>query len=164
MERFTEAIIQSVDSGIWFGALSLSLMLPDVCASLETPKAQNGERYRRWFRKWLQPRYTINIPVVGEQVFFSAENAWKLRNSFLHAGNGEIKQTADALRKFHFTEPPGNGNIVHLNIINDVLQLQIDKFCEEVVGAVMDWNESCSNDQEIQSRKTLLLGVHSIYK
>ncbi|RUI05497.1 hypothetical protein IPC444_08905 [Pseudomonas aeruginosa] len=70
MERFTEAIIQSVDSGIWFGALSLSLMLPDVCASLETPKAQNGERYRRWFRKWLQPRYTINIPVVGEQVFF----------------------------------------------------------------------------------------------
>lgn len=160
MDRFTKAISDALDAENWFAALSLSLMLPDICGSLETPRAQNGERYKRWYTQWIQPVYTTIFSGSTPYVFLTADDCWQLRCSYLHAGNGEIK-TKNTLDSFHFIEPPGNGNVVHRNQIGGVLQLQIDVFCRDFIDAVARWDSSVISDADIQARKKLLLGMHT---
>lgn len=159
MDRFTKAISDALDADNWFAALSLSLMLPDICGALETPSAGNGERYKRWFTQWIQPTYTISV-AGSPHTFLTAADCWQLRCSYLHAGNGEIKTKA-TLDSFHFIQPPGNGNVVHRNQSGGVLQLQIDVFCRDFIDAVMRWDHSTRTDQNIQDRKKLLLGMHT---
>ena len=43
MERFTTSIEGSLRTGNWFAALFLALALPDICAALEQPTAQETE-------------------------------------------------------------------------------------------------------------------------
>jgi hypothetical protein len=57
--------------------------------------------------------------------------------------------------------PPGNGNTVHRNMINNTLQLQVDKFCIEIADAVDKWAASVTGDNEIQERMKSLLMIHN---
>src|SRR5271165_6119178 len=41
----------------WYAGLVLTLMLPDVCAALESNNGMSsGERYKAWFDAWLQTK------------------------------------------------------------------------------------------------------------
>jgi hypothetical protein len=163
MKRFTDAVVRSVETQNWFSAIALALTLPDICGALETPREQNGVRYKRWFKQWMEPTYSVVIPVIGPHVFLSADNCWALRCSYLHAGNGEIRpgNIQSALESFHFIEPPHNGRTIHMNKVGEVLQLQVDKFCDEMIAAVEEWQGYVAGDLEIEARRQELLQVHS---
>lgn len=156
--------MRSVETQNWLSAISLTLTIPDICGALETPNARNGVRYKRWFTEWMEPNYTIVLPKIGPHVFLSADNCWALRCSYLHAGSTEIRpQNIElALRAFHFIEPPNNGNIVHMNQLADgLLQIQSDKFCEEMITAVKEWQACIKDKPEIQARMSKLLQIHN---
>ena len=57
MERFATSIESSLNSQNWFAALFMALALPDICAALEEPNRPVGERYKDWFKRYLQPAY-----------------------------------------------------------------------------------------------------------
>jgi hypothetical protein len=165
MKRFTESLRSSVANGDWYVALSTALTLPDVCGRLIDPAISSGKRYPTWFKQWMEPGYTSVLPEIGEHVFLRGEDCYALRCSYLHEGGGDItnQKARKALDKFHFIVPPGRGNSVHRNQLNNLdntLQLQVDLFCLEIADAVDAWAESVAGNCEIQSRMSSLLVIH----
>ena len=162
MKRFTDSLRSAVANGDWYVALSAALTMPDVCGRLVDPTVPSGKRYPAWFKIWMEPDYTRNMPHIGLHIFLTGEDCYALRCSYLHEGGADITQqrARKALDDFHFIFPPGNGNSIHRNKINNTLQLQVDEFCIEIADAVDKWADSVSTDQAIQGRMSSLLKIH----
>lgn len=152
MERFTNAIREAVKNENWFASLFLALCMPDICAAIETPQNNNvGERYKRWFNENLA---TIYSPI------FSADDCYYFRCSCLHQGLDIHAKLAHD--RIHFITPPTNNIIIHCNMLNNVLQMQIDIFCQDVTSAVDSWYENIiKKDKKMQSRIDGLIKIHN---
>lgn len=161
MKRFTESLRSSVRNRDWYTALTSALTLPDVCGRLATPEKKSSVRYPAWFQQWLAPAYTFEMS-RGVRCFLSGDDCYALRCSYLHEGGSDISGQAaqKALDNFHFVSPIP-GSVVHKNLIDNTLQLQVDLFCLEMADAVDRWAGSVANDPDIQSRMKSLLIIHS---
>ena len=162
MNRFTCSIRRSIETKDWYGALMISLTLPDICGKLETPNEGSKARSIRWLKAWLEPLYTKQIGADGqEHVFLSAEDCYALRCSFLHEGISNIEEQSarKALEDFHFIMPHP-GMHIHCNQSGNALQLQVDVFCNEVADTVDKWAGSALSNQEVQKRMSSLIIIH----
>ena len=149
MKEFTNAIRKAVITQNWFGALFLSLCIPDICASIETPDESNGVRYKRWFND------NFKKFVPG----FSADDAWYFRCSCLHQGIDT--DTRMTYGRIHFITPPPRHNIVHCNNLGGVLQMQIDVFCSDMADVVDSWYRNISSkDQDMELRVQGLIKIY----
>lgn len=162
MERFFTSIEKSIAAQDWYGALSTALTIPDIAGKLEKPEEKSvGIRYKQWYRNWLQATYTGTGTAVGGHVFLSDEDCYGLRCSYLHAGGGDLERKAKhSLERFHFIQPPKWGS-AHLNQLNNVLQLQVDVFCTDMVEAGRRWFAWAQTDRpDIIGRMDALLLIH----
>lgn len=152
MEKFTNAIREAVKDENWFAGLFLALCMPDICATIETPQNNNvGERYKRWFNANLADIY---LPM------FSADDCYYFRCSCLHQGlDIHTKLNHD---RIHFITPPPNNNIIHRNKLNNILQMQIDIFCQDMALSVDLWYENIAKkDVNMQSGIDNLIKIHN---
>ncbi|WP_434575001.1 hypothetical protein J3P88_10165 [Pseudomonas sp. Z3-6] len=163
MDRFTKSLRSAIAHGDWYVALSSALTLPDVCARIVEPYEKSSEkRYTKWFKHWMEPLYTVDMPEGGPTVFLSGGDCYALRCSYLHEGGANItaQRARQALNDFHFVSTPPPGWEVHRNMIDRTLQLQVDIFCSEMADAVDNWASSVAADQDIQNRMNALLIIH----
>jgi hypothetical protein len=56
MQQFLISIRADIATKNWFGALFMTLAMPDICAALEDGTT-NGARYRDWFDRYLKAEY-----------------------------------------------------------------------------------------------------------
>jgi hypothetical protein len=167
MKRFTHAGRQAIASKNLYAALSLALMIPDICGSIEDPGPRKSQkRYERWFKQWAEPKFTSDF---DGHVFISAADCYQLRCSLIHSGRGEIAADKQSiLESFEFfddTEP------VHLgwfsgNTINgikqpSVLVLTASHFSVSLYDAAEEWDAAVANDATIQAEKAKLLVIRS---
>lgn len=62
MKRFTDAGRKSIKDDNLYSALSLALMMPDICGSLENPGPNKSRaRYIAWYDKWALPKFTVKV-------------------------------------------------------------------------------------------------------
>ena len=160
--NFTSAIKKTLNDKNWYAALTLSLTLPDICGSLEFPEKSSSKRFIDWFNVYLLDKYSLSN-TLGTYVFLNGEDAYALRCAYLHQGEANIENQwiRKALSEFLFVEPLESGSI-HCNQVDNILQLQVDIFCEEICIAVEKWIETVSSDQEIQERAKKLLTIHKV--
>jgi hypothetical protein len=166
MKRFRDSIERSLMSENWYGALSMALMLPDICGGIETPEKGSKARYIDWFNRYLLNLYTAPVGIeLRMHVFLHGEDCYALRCSYLHEGGAVIvaQKARKALDAFHFVAPPPNGNQVHMNQRDNALQLQVDIFCREVCAAVAEWVEDVvRGNAELEARLGNLLVIHEL--
>lgn len=149
MQQFTDSVRKSIVDGNWFSGLFLALCLPDICGALETPKEKVEVRYKRWFNANLAKQYS---PV------FSAEDCYYFRCTCLHRGLDKHNKLSH--ERIHFITPPPRQNIVHLNKLNNVLQMQIDIFCNDMATAVDTWYSTMAKNPDVQSRIKDLIKIY----
>jgi len=166
MKRFTEAGRQAIENKNWYAALTLALMLPEICASLEDPgPGKSAKRYISWSRRWLEPLFTSTIQ-SETIVFLSAEDCYQARCSVIHSGSAEIEPgKRSGLDRFEFFSSGSHLFLSQGNILNGVpqpnfLQLRVDQFAETVFGATEAWERSVAADPKIQAEKAKLLVIH----
>lgn len=180
MKRFTSSIRKSVQDGNLFGALFVSLAMPDICGALEDPLAAVGERYKAWFRRYLNPKYnpatqlefiTATVPQAAASLppeaisslqtpfdpnlSFTAEDCYQCRCRCLHQGLLEKSGRA----KFIFISGLPTGTILHRNLKNGQLVLQIELFAEDVCLAVKDWERDVRSSGAVASRIDELISI-----
>src|SRR3977135_3869881 len=99
MKRFTDSGRKAIEDDNLYTALSLALMMPDICGSLEDPGPRKSEkRYVRWFNQWALPRFKDHY-----HVYVSAEDCYQLRCSLIHSGSSEIEPNKrKVITKFEF--------------------------------------------------------------
>jgi len=152
MKKFTEAITKSLEEKNWYAGLFLALAIPDICGSLENP-TQKAEkrRYIAWFDRYLGEKYRRS---------FSGDDCYYFRCACLH--QGLARHTKMTSQRIHFIEPPSKNVMVHMNTIKNVLQMQIDRFCQDICAAVDKWEDDIKNDLEIKKRISGLINIYPI--
>lgn len=155
MQQLINAMMKSCDDANWYGALFLAMTLPDICGKCEG-LPQNPKRYIEWFDKYLAPVYTTDFPQPGT-VFLSGGDCYAFRCALLHEASDNIttQRLKETLKQFRFTTLG-----IHRLIGNDeVLVLDVKKFCEEMKGAVAVWQETTKGLPEVQQRISELITI-----
>jgi hypothetical protein len=163
MRRFTDSGREAIKGGNLYAALALALVVPDICSQSETPKEKVGDRYRRWFRRWAEPKFSHEVgPDKERTVFLSAQDCYLLRCSLLHAGSAELEAASATVQKFIFCDPKVGAHMNLLNISGKTyLQLMANKFCDELFDSAEEWDKANQGDSTIQGRKSKLLSIKS---
>ncbi|WIT27628.1 hypothetical protein [Bacillus phage SPbetaL5] len=163
ISNFTSAVEKSIESENWHSALALALALPDICGNLQDPESSSSRKYIIFFNDFLREKYTRKIGASEEEYeFLNGKDMYALRCSFLHAGEvGISKQRIKSiLDGYIFLKPDKfRKSFVHMNQIDDKLQLQIDAFCREIIEGVNAWVKAYLNVQEIQNRAELMIDI-----
>lgn len=168
MKRFTEAGRKSIKDENLYSALTMALMMPDICGSLENPgPGKSKARFIDWYTKWALPKFTHCIgPSRTPTVFITADDCYQLRCSLIHSGSSEIEQgERSALERFMFFDHSGG----HLNLFagmriqgqtHNFLQLRAADFSETMFAAADEWDIAVAGDTKIQAEKNNLLVIH----
>lgn len=156
MESILEEIERALSAGFYHSALMIALSMPDVCASLEAENGRGGpNRYRAWYQRYLAEHYP----------FMNADDCYSLRNGVVHQANLNQPRTKDGKRakrfdRIIFQVPTRGGLMMHNNIFSrsapntpsiTVLQLNLQRFCQDVIGAVRRWLDDRRNDLQVQA-------------
>jgi hypothetical protein len=162
MDRFFQSIERSLDTANWYAALAVALMVPDVCARMEHGKT-SGKRYKEWFDKYVKPRYTGTLPVLGEHVFLTGGDCYAFRCSLLHEGTEDIsdQQAKEVLERFRFELPDQNNNVRHCCQEDKVLILQVRHFCRDIINGAKSWLRDMAGKADVAQRLTTLINIHA---
>lgn len=165
MNRFTDSGRKAIEEKNHYAALSLALMIPDICGSLEDPGVGKSQiRYERWFSKWAEPKFTER-----GTVYLSASDCFQLRCSLIHSGSSEItKKKRDVLERVEFFDAtwPAHLGWFEGNIVNGVKQPAVlvlisSLFSESVYQAADEWDAASLGNNSIQAEKENLLVIRS---
>lgn len=151
MKNFIDSVRLSILNQNWFGALFLALCIPDICGRLEFSNMTTKDRYIRWFQENLGSKYNPS---------FNGQDCYYFRCACLH----EASESHDQLSfdRIHFVVPPLNGHKVHRNMLNNVLQLQIDVFCEDICFALEEWLIKVNTNDEINFKLNSFINIYEL--
>jgi len=125
-----------IRANCWWAALHLLVVLPDVCAALETREGRStGVLYRNWCA-----RYLTNLPVSGDEFY-------ELRCCVLHQGRLRVKRSkyssysllySDYLNEREHSLQRSKSEAV----AKDDLMLDLPILAEELIAGVRRWFEA----------------------
>ena len=126
---------------LYYLALNSALALPDICGALEAPDGQaTRARYAAWFDKHVAPAYGGTL---------DGDACYRFRCSMLHQGRTQHPKAKYA--RLVFIEPGARGHVLHNNVVNDALNIDVRVFCEDVVHAAELWLPSAINQPQVAS-------------
>jgi len=128
-------------AGIYFVTLFSALALPDICAALESDDGQASKSsFIAWFDTHVAPRYNG---------FLDGETCYYFRCSMLHQGS--TQHPRGRYSRIIFVEPGNSGMVLHNNIMNDALNIDVRIFCEDICEAAGRWWNSASTHPRVQA-------------
>jgi hypothetical protein len=129
MRDYFQQVRDATRAGFSYVGLATALTVPDICAAMDAPDGlATGMGYRDWFDKWVAGSYGG---------FLTGEDAYLLRCSMLHQGT--TKHPRGDFERFLFTERTANHMVLHNNIVNDALNLDVIRFVDDMVDGALSW-------------------------
>ena len=61
MKNLIHSVKISLRNRNWNAALFNSLVLPDICGKIDSPRMGSQARYVQWFKEFVEPKYTIML-------------------------------------------------------------------------------------------------------
>ncbi|MDD5710773.1 MAG: hypothetical protein PHV43_01570 [Candidatus Colwellbacteria bacterium] len=123
MRELLNQIKKGLNINLYFLALFVSLVIPDICGALDSEDGEaTGQKYKNWFDKYVAPKYNG---------FLSGADCYYFRCSLLHQGTSQNSNSRYS--RILFIEPGATTNILHNNILNDVLNIDVQIFCRDII-------------------------------
>lgn len=146
MQRLIEEVRAALNAGAFTLALQGTLALVDICAALS---ADDGRTRRTRFKEW----FTANLGHVYPA--FDADDVYQLRCGMLHQG----RISSDQYKAVIFTLPNTARIVMHNNIFDDAYNLDLLRFCNDVIGAAEKWWESNKELEPARSNSESLVRI-----
>jgi hypothetical protein len=150
MEMILKQVNVAMDYGLYYLAVAIALTLPDICAALESADGTaKPDRYKNWYREWLQPRYPMLEP----------NDVYVLRSGINHRGQSEPHGIQPTLNfdKVVFVIPhlsrTNSATDLHCRIEgvtgDRTLSLDAAFFCQDVLQSVHQWYAKKATDPNV---------------
>lgn len=134
LEELLRQIEGSAKEGKFYLALFGSLALPSICGALESQDGRDTKsRYAAWFDRWIGPTYDGLL--TGEQCY-------SFRCAMLHQGRAIDKGLRYS--RVLFVHPSVAHVVMHRNVLNGALNLDVQAFCADMVGGARRWHATVS--------------------
>jgi hypothetical protein len=119
----------SLNTNLYYLSLYVALTIPDMCGALDSTDGRaSGNEYVKWFDKHVAPKY---------RGFLSGEECYEFRCSLLH--QGQLRPRKGRYSRMVFVEPAATTNVLHNNIINDALNIDVRLFCKDMIDSAIQW-------------------------
>jgi len=144
MKDVLDQIRAASNAGLYYVALFSALAIPDICGALESQDGTaNGQRYRAWFDRWVAPKYGFfgGTSLTGEVCYY-------YRCAALHQGRAAHPKMKYS--RILFIEPGSSGVMMHNNVMNDALNIDVGRFCEDIISSCESWLASVAADPTVQ--------------
>lgn len=141
MDDLLNQIEYAIRENLYYLALFASLSIPDICGALCSKNGEaTGRKYIKWFDLFVgKPK---NYQLSGQDCYY-------FRCSILHQGT--TKHNKSNFQRIIFVEPSTKNNIIlHNNIINDALNIDVQVFCNDLIHAARDWYNTNSNNNFVK--------------
>lgn len=157
MERFISSIVKSIETENWYAAISMALIIPDICGWLEAPNMTSQKRYEKWFNEYLLDTYKSDFH-GPDFTFLSGNDCYALRCALLHEGTDDVlrQRAREVVTRFRFSTTGS-----HRCMFEKVLLLNVQAFSSEICIATKKWINNVQSDQAIQKRIQELLEVQT---
>lgn len=150
MQDIIQQIRAANRAGLYYVALFSALAIPDICAALESVDGQaSKDKFIAWFNANIAPRYNG---------FLDGEACYYFRCSMLHQGS--TQHPRGRYSRIIFVEPGSSGMLLHNNIMNDALNIDVRIFCEDVCAATEHWWPAASAQPEFQTNLARFVKRH----
>ena len=162
IEKLIRDINKSLDNNCYFAALSLALILPDICGKAKYPADGVTKRYITWYNEYIGNYEKPTSKYNEDMPYLSGEVIYNLRNSFLHQGTPNsdkysIKETDCKIDEFelvfcknllgHTSKVSYNGpNFSRNEIANRGYRVNVRLLCVRLCNAAQTYyNENKQN-------------------
>lgn len=161
MEDILFALQLAIDSKNWYGALFITLTIPDICSKLESPTINTNKRYPDWFDKFKDVLYKGHL---------TGRDCYSLRCSYLHEGIQvtEKHSSKENVDKFSFS-PQGPHLIsmenIHVGSSEDgktICHLSVKSFSEDMIRFARKWLKAVESNETIQKRISEMIKIKEI--
>jgi hypothetical protein len=134
MRDYLDQVDRVAQTDLYYLTLAATLVIPDMCSGLQASDGKTTPAlYQAWFDYHVAPRYTVGVDLAPS---FSGEDCYGLRCGMLH--QGRLEPHKGAYSRIVFLEP--NGNVtMHNNVADDVLNLDVTQFAQDMVGSARQW-------------------------
>ncbi|MDM0505238.1 hypothetical protein QTH15_05595 [Clostridium perfringens] len=153
MEDFLKEIELALKHKLYFIALSSTLTLPDICGALgsENNKA-SGEKYKEWYDKYAFNKCSARL---------DGHSCYKFRCSLLHQGStiDSSEKNKSNFSRVLFLEP-NEMILMHDNVIDNALNLDINLFCKGMIDAVRYWFAEVSESENFKKNYNNIVKRH----
>lgn len=143
VRELLDQVEHAIDRGDYFLALFGTLSLPSICGALESQDGEDRDgRYANWFDTWVGQKYHGSF--TGDQCYY-------FRCAMLHQGRATHPKLG--YDRVLFLEPAfatKAGLVLHDNVLNGALNLDVGIFCRDVVEAVKAWLVSAERTPNYQ--------------
>lgn len=146
MHELLDELDRVADSGMCYVALYTALTIPDMCGALQSDNGRaSGPKYKAWFDQWVAPSYTVGPDRVPS---LSGETCYAYRCGLLHQGRSMHENLGYS--RILFVEP-GSGMVLHNNVMNDALNLDIPTFVRDITSAARRWLQEIKGSEVFES-------------
>ncbi len=160
MDNFRNALIGNIEAENWYGAMTIALILPDICGSIEYPMEKSSSRYPKWFDKCVGDKYIANIDKVNH-TFMTGNDCYALRCALLHEGTSNVASHSAheyVSEKFILYHSKGIG--MHCCSQKGKLVIDIPTFCLDISEGVLKWEREIESDKEKKDAIASLLKLY----
>ncbi|HHU0040342.1 TPA: hypothetical protein ACT9LS_003088 [Legionella pneumophila] len=131
MIEFLDQISKGIEANLYYLALFASLSIPDICGALGSENGKSRrDKYINWFNENVGNPKNYNL---------SGEDCYHLRCAMLH--QGKTTHDRSGFQRVIFVEPSPRLIILHNNIINNALNIDVQIFCSDLIEAAKKWFE-----------------------
>lgn len=164
MQIFIDACQKALDESNWISALTLSLTIPDIAGKVAYGSDRVGERYAKWFDKYVGPKYTSTMYGGITHVFLTGKDCYALRCALLHEGTPDVsnQKAKNIYDYYRFVMPVNKNWAVHCNRIGQILELQINIFADDIIQGAKQWLSDIKNDYQKQEKIANMLKIIKI--
>ena len=127
LEYLLSDIEKALNNKLYFIALQSTLTIPDICSALESDNGKtDGKSYAKWYDK----------NVKKENDYMTGDDCYFYRCSCIHQG-------VSCNPKMNYTRVlflyPNTHHTFHNNKLNDVLNIDLIIFCQQMIMACKRW-------------------------
>jgi hypothetical protein len=122
MRELLRQIEVALNANLFYLALFVSLSLPDICGAIDSADGTaTGAKYRAWFDAYVAPN------------------------------QGSSQHLNSSYSRVLFVEPALNNIVMHCNVFNGALNLDVRIFCTDIMRSVEGWLNQVENTQQYQT-------------
>jgi hypothetical protein len=153
MDDLLEEVEKSIDAGLYYVGLFACLMIPDVCAALESADGKaTAARYAAWVERHMARWWNKG----------DGQTLYQFRNSLLHQATGRPDERSSKPRLL-FSEPERNQR-VHMTLMDlgedRAVVVDLRTFCFEVLAAARSWLASAQGTEPFETNLQRLIRRH----
>lgn len=153
MQALIDQARQAANSHAYYLSLFAALALPDICAAMESADGQASKaKYVAWFDKYVAHKYTVGPDRIPS---LSGEDCYYYRCAMIHQGRAQHGRSSYS--RIMFIEPGVGGIVMHNNVMNDALNIDVRHFCTDICDSAEQWLVNVKDSPQYQQNFALSL-------